>query len=245
MTKQIDHHHVPTSVGGNQILLPIARDHAPVDEVTIHAIGEFDDPDDVDDLVYTLERMLGHPTEVKDPVASITGAYVAAFQELRDDFTDGHRLWVNVAGVEDARGIAYVMAANTLQHEYPDRRTDIRIYTVDDDGKPVMLPTVPAGEPTEVGENILIWLSENEPPESVSQLARLMANGDFDATFRSKIQYNVAELEKDGFVTREGGDYRKRPELTETGRLWVSTHLKDSGCSPQKKDKSAEVETDR
>jgi len=230
VSDRTDNHHVPTSVGGNQILLPIAREHVPVDTVTIHSIGAFDDPDDVDDLVYTLERMLGHPTEVRDPVASVAEAYVAAFQELRDDFSAGNRLWVNVAGVEDARGIAYAMAANTLQHEHPDLRTDIRIYTVDDDGYPVMLPTVPAGEPTGVGEEILVWLTGNEPPESVSQLARSMANGDFDQTFRSKIQYNVAELEKDGFVRREGGDYRKRPELTETGRLWVATHLEDVDC---------------
>jgi hypothetical protein len=239
-----DHHHVPASVYGNQMLLPIARDHVPVDAVTIHTIGESDDPDDVDDLVYTLERMLGHPTEVRDPVASIADGYVAAFREFRDDFSAGNRLWVNVAGVEDARGIAYVMAANTLQHEHPDRQTDIRIYTVNDDGEPVMLPTVPGGEPTDVGENILAWLTENESPESVSELARLMANGDFDSTFRSKIQYNVAELEKHGFVTREGDDYRKRPELTETGRLWVATHLGEADCTELQDDRPVHTETE-
>jgi len=238
-----NHHHVPTSVGGDQVLLPIARDHVPVDAVTIHTIGEFGDPDDVDDLVYTLEQMLGHPTEIRDPVASIADGYLAACREFRDDFSAGNRLWVNVAGIEDARGIAYVMAANTLQNEHPDRRTDIRIYTVDDDGGPVMLPTVPAGEPTDVGENILAWLTENEPPESVSELARLMANGDFDRTFRSKIQYNVAELEKDGFVAREDGGYRKRPELTETGRLWVATHLEEADCTELQDNRSVHTET--
>lgn len=192
--------------------------------MTIHTIGEFDEPEPVPDLEDTLQRVLGYPTTISNPVENLTDAFTEGYAALKADLEEGKRIWVNAAGITDARGIAVLFAANTLQHEQPELRESIQVYTTGDDG-PQFLPMTPSQDPTDVGLSILEYLTENGPPESITDLAKKIATGEEGDAFRTTVQYNVIHLEEAGLVTREGSGRSTRPQLTSTGEAWVKSHL--------------------
>lgn len=218
------YHIIPVDTPEEQIILPIAREHLETDEIVIYPLDEGDE-DGIDELTKLLEEMLGHETNVKNCLNTVKDAYATAYLELKELLKrdEGSVIWVNVTGATDGCGIAFSQAATTLQIEYPEHRPNINTYTVSEDGKPEPVGSAPSGPPTDVGKTILTSLFNEEAPTSISELARRLSDGELEAAFRSKIQYNVKKLEKQGYVKREG-DHRMRPLLTPTGQMWARVH---------------------
>lgn len=95
-------------------------------------------------------------------------------------------------------------------------------------GLHVEFPAVPASELHQFEKTILYFLDEIEQTESISALARRLSNrldeqADSDS-FKSKVQYNVKQLEEKGFINRTREKNRHITELSTMGRLWVRTH---------------------
>ncbi|POG54168.1 MarR family transcriptional regulator [Haloferax marisrubri] len=95
-------------------------------------------------------------------------------------------------------------------------------------GLHVEFPVVPFAELHDFEIQILEFLAKEGEMESTSELARELAE-DLDEdlemdSFKSKVQYNVKQLEKKGFVKREQEKNRYKPGLSTMGELWVQTH---------------------
>ena len=91
----------------------------------------------------------------------------------------------------------------------------------------VELPAAPLAELRSFERELVEVLGECGPTESTSALARELAarrGEEADESLRSKVQYNVRQLEAKGFLRRVdvGGSYET--QLTKMGRLWVQTH---------------------
>lgn len=221
-----EHHYhiIPVDTPKEQVILPIAREHLETDEIVIYPLSE-GSGDGIEELTKILEEMLGHKTSVKNCLNTVRDAYATAYLELKEYLErDGDNvIWVNVAGASDGGGIAFSQAATALQIENPDHRPNVNTYTVSEDGKPEPVGSAPSGPPTDVGKTILTSLFTNGAPASITELARRLSDGELGSAFRSKVQYNVKKLEKQGYVKREG-DHRMRPLLTPTGRMWARVH---------------------
>lgn len=219
------YHLIPVDSPDEQIILPIAREHLETDEVLLYPLSKDGEASEMDDLTKILEGMLGHDTAVADPLETLQDSYAIAYQQLREFLDrDGEiTVWVNVAGAPSACSTAFSQAATTLQMEHPDHRPNINVYTVSEDGTPEPVGCAPSGPPTDVGETILRSLFNGQAPESITDLARRLCDGELDASFRSKVQYNVKKLERQGYVKRKG-DHRMRPLLTPTGEMWARAH---------------------
>jgi len=218
------YHLIPVDAPEEEVILPIAREHLETDEITIYPLDERDG-NGLDELTEILRGMLGHETAVKECLATVKDAYTTAYVELKKylEREENCTIWVNVAGATDGCGVAFSQAATALQIEYPEHRPDINIYTVSEDGKPEPVGSAPSGQPTDVGKTILRFLYNEQSPSSITELARRLSDGELEAAFRSKVQYNVKKLEKQGYIKREG-DHQMRPLLTPTGRMWVEVH---------------------
>jgi len=92
----------------------------------------------------------------------------------------------------------------------------------------VEFPTVPVGELHDFEKQILRFLDSHGPQESISALANALVEAtgeDTDiASYKSKVQYNVQNLEEQGFVERESVKNKHRISLDTMGKLWVKTH---------------------
>lgn len=219
------YHLIPVDSPDEQVILPIAREHLETDKVTLYPLSNEGETSEMDELTKILDGMLGHDTVVAEPLETLQDAYATAYQQLHEFLErDGENtLWVNVAGAPSACSTAFSQAATTLQMEYPDHRPNINVYAVSEDGTPEPVGCAPSGPPTDVGETILKSLFNEQAPESITNLARRLCDGKLDASFRSKVQYNVKKLEKQGYVKRKG-DHRMRPLLTPTGEMWAQVH---------------------
>lgn len=95
-------------------------------------------------------------------------------------------------------------------------------------GLHVEFPAVPSSELHQFEKTILHFLDEIERAESISALARRLSDRldeEVDSnSFKSKVQYNVKQLEEKGFLTRTKEKNRHVTELSTMGRLWVRTH---------------------
>lgn len=93
----------------------------------------------------------------------------------------------------------------------------------------VEFPTVPIGELHDFETTILRFLYENGTQESISTLANHLAEEteeDVDpASYKSKVQYNVQNLEEQGFVERQPVKNKHQISLDTMGKLWIETHL--------------------
>lgn len=95
-------------------------------------------------------------------------------------------------------------------------------------GYHVEFPTIPSSELHDFEKTILHFLHQIEEPDSISDLARRLAENseeDIDPdSFKSKVQYNIKQLEQKGFVKRVEEKNRHRPLLDTMGKLWAETH---------------------
>ena len=95
-------------------------------------------------------------------------------------------------------------------------------------GLHIEFPTVPRSDLHDFEKTLLHFLDEIDSAESISDLAKKLAeesNEDIDPdSFKSKVQYNINQLEKEGFVKTEEEKNRHKPTLDTVGKLWVDTH---------------------
>ncbi len=96
------------------------------------------------------------------------------------------------------------------------------------DGLHVEFPAVPTSELNDFEQTLLTFLSETGATESTSELARKLQKTqqeDVDEeSFKSKVQYNVKNLDKKGFIDRNKNKNRYITKLSTMGELWVDTH---------------------
>ncbi|RYJ14685.1 MarR family transcriptional regulator [Halogeometricum borinquense] len=99
-------------------------------------------------------------------------------------------------------------------------------------GLHVEFPAVSASELHKFEKTVLHFLDNVEKTESTSELARKLGdrlNEEVDDdSFKSKVQYNVKQLETKGFVDRTEEKNRYITELSTMGKLWVQTHRNDT-----------------
>ena len=91
----------------------------------------------------------------------------------------------------------------------------------------VEFPASPGSEVEGFEENILRFLEGKDSFSSTSALAKELAeeiNEEYDGSFRSRVQYNVSNLEDKGYVTRSKSGNRMETSLSTMGRMWVITH---------------------
>jgi hypothetical protein len=95
-------------------------------------------------------------------------------------------------------------------------------------GLHIEFPTIPSSDLHEFEKKLLHFLDETGSAESISGLAKKLAeqsDEDVDQdSFKSKVQYNINQLEDKGFVKIEKEKNRHRPILDTVGELWVDTH---------------------
>lgn len=97
-------------------------------------------------------------------------------------------------------------------------------------GLHVEFPTVPSSDLRDFEKRILHCLARVGTTESTTELAEKLATEQGedpeDQSFKSKVQYNVKQLEKDGYINRHPGERENsyRTSLSTMGKLWVDTH---------------------
>lgn len=103
-------------------------------------------------------------------------------------------------------------------------------------GLHVEFPTIPSSDLHDFEITLLHFLDEIGTADSISDLAkklseRLNENTDQDS-FKSKVQYNINQLEDKGFVKIEKEKNRHMPTLDTVGELWVDTHPRETSNKP-------------
>lgn len=91
----------------------------------------------------------------------------------------------------------------------------------------VEFPSSPGSDVEGFEETILKFLDGKDPISSTSALAEKLAEErgeEYDASFRSRVQYNVSKLDEKGYVDREKLGNRLETQLSTMGRMWVKTH---------------------
>jgi hypothetical protein len=98
-------------------------------------------------------------------------------------------------------------------------------------GLHVKFPTIPSSDLHDFEIKLLHFLDEIGTADSISDLAKQLSerlNEDTELdSFKSKVQYNINQLEKKGFVEINEEKNRHRPTLDTIGELWVDTHRKE------------------
>ncbi|MFC4359259.1 DUF6293 family protein [Halobium salinum] len=92
----------------------------------------------------------------------------------------------------------------------------------------VEFPAAPLSDLREFEREILYCLYENGPASSTSALARLLAEQREEKyqSLRSKVQYNVRQLEDEGYIRRTEKSGGHETRLSTIGELWVETHFR-------------------
>jgi hypothetical protein len=93
----------------------------------------------------------------------------------------------------------------------------------------VEFPASPRGDVEDFEEKILRFLYSdgNGVMASTSGLAKELAKHleiEYDQSFRSKVQYNVSNLDEKGYISRQKSGNRLETELSTVGKMWVETH---------------------
>jgi hypothetical protein len=95
-------------------------------------------------------------------------------------------------------------------------------------GLHVEFPTIPNSDLHDFEKTLLHFLDKIGTADSISDLAKQLAEQSDEEldqdSFKSKVQYNVNQLEEKGFVKIEKGNNRHKPTLDTVGELWVDTH---------------------
>jgi len=99
-------------------------------------------------------------------------------------------------------------------------------------GLHVEFPTIPSSDLHDFEKTLLHFLDKIGTADSISDLAKKLAeesDGDLDQdSFKSKVQYNINQLEDKGFVKVEKEKNRHRPTLDTVGELWIDTHKNEN-----------------
>lgn len=98
-------------------------------------------------------------------------------------------------------------------------------------GLHVEFPVIPPSDLHDFEKQVLRFLYHEGKTESTSDLARKLADEigeESTDSFKSKVQYNVKQLDQKGFIQRNEVKNRFETELSTMGRLWVETHIEDN-----------------
>jgi hypothetical protein len=99
-------------------------------------------------------------------------------------------------------------------------------------GLHIEFPTIPTSELHDFEKTVLHFLYKTGTPDSISKFAKQLADQsdtDLDPdSFKSKVQYNINQLEDKGYVKIDKEKNRHRPKLDTMGKLWVETHREDN-----------------
>jgi hypothetical protein len=90
----------------------------------------------------------------------------------------------------------------------------------------VEFPAAPLSDLREFEREILYCLYETGPASSTSALARKLGKQRDEEyqSLRSKVQYNVRQLEEEGYIRRIEKNSGYETQLSTIGELWVETH---------------------
>lgn len=91
----------------------------------------------------------------------------------------------------------------------------------------VEFPSSPKSNVKGFEEEVLRFLDERESFASTSDLAEGMAEEigeEYDESFRSRVQYNVSNLDDKGYISRTKVGNRFETSLSTMGRMWIETH---------------------
>lgn len=98
-------------------------------------------------------------------------------------------------------------------------------------GLHIEFPTIPSSDLHDFEKTLLHFLAQVDTADSISDLAKKLAkelDEDIDPdSFKSKVQYNINQLEDKGFVKIEKEKNRHKPTLDTVGELWVDTHPRE------------------
>lgn len=92
----------------------------------------------------------------------------------------------------------------------------------------VEFPTSPGSDVEDFEKTILLFLARKGPIPSTSELAKRLAEdegAEYDSSYRSRVQYNVSNLEEKGYVDRETQGNSMETQLSTMGKMWVNTHV--------------------
>lgn len=143
-------------------------------------------------------------------------------QELRKE----QRFLQELAGEEDLRVHDRLHNISELL-ETVEERGVTQGAQMRDDHMFVEFPASPGGGLGGFETKILRFLAESGPMASTSDLAEELAKEEgeeYDASYRSRVQYNVTSLEEKGYINREKVGNRLETSLSTMGRMWVETH---------------------
>lgn len=91
----------------------------------------------------------------------------------------------------------------------------------------VEFPASPGSNVQGFEERILRFLNKEGTYHSTSELAEELAkemSEDYDDSLRSRVQYNVSNLDTKGYVSRVKAGNRLETRLSTMGEMWVETH---------------------
>lgn len=101
------------------------------------------------------------------------------------------------------------------------------VRELDDGSMFVEFPASPSREIQPFEQYILKFLFQKGAMDSTSQLAEQLAEylgEEFNDSFRSRVQYNVSNLDDQGYVDRQEAGNRHETSLSTMGMMWVKTH---------------------
>jgi len=132
-----------------------------------------------------------------------------------------------------------LVESGTDQEKAESRLNDISelVAEIEDNGTTkgadqiVEFPAIPTGELHQFEKSILYFLQENGSQESISALSEQLAEAIDEevspGSFKSKVQYNVTNLEEQGFIERKEVKNKHEISLDTMGKLWVKSHPED------------------
>lgn len=98
-------------------------------------------------------------------------------------------------------------------------------------GLHVEFPVIPPSDLHDFEKEVLQFLYQERKTESTSALARKLADElgeESTDSFKSKVLYNVNQLEKKGFIHRTEVKNKYETELSTMGELWIKTHQENN-----------------
>lgn len=90
----------------------------------------------------------------------------------------------------------------------------------------VEFPPVPSSQIEGFERELLFMIDRFESPESITDLAKKVAEetGEDPDSIKSKVLYNVNELQEKGFIQLKKESNRHKPRVSQIGKLWLKTH---------------------
>ncbi|MFC6723465.1 DUF6293 family protein [Halobium palmae] len=180
------------------------------------------------------------PRTVAFAFATAANTLISEFPELRDQVhtyyvsPDEYRVLELIEEIEDEIEFLRTLArdGDLRIHERIQKMSQL-LESIDRRGvtkganKPVEFPASPSGDLSNFEKEILYFLRREGTLPSTSKLAEELArdrNEEYGESYRSRVQYNVKQLDKKGYVNRRKEGNSHETSLSVIGTMWVETH---------------------